>query len=164
MSGMKRNMNLGLLILIIALLVCFSAASIYYQSTYKVLVKESKTKLSELQKVTSVLFEKKEELAETSAKKETLETKYTDIKTEKETIEDELDTTKTNLESARNELLQTKDELRREKDLSLTYLSQRDEYKSQSESFQSDLNSVCSDVQDAIDGGALIDLPNDCPE
>jgi len=162
MSGMKRNMNLGLLILIIALLLCFSAASIYYQSTYKVLVKESKTKLSELQKVTSILLEKKEELAETSAKKETLETKYTDIKEEKETIEDELDTTKTNLESARNELLVTKDSLRKEQALSATYMEQRDEYKSERDALQSDLNSVCSDFQDAIDGGAVLDLPNEC--
>jgi uncharacterized protein (DUF3084 family) len=155
---MKRNINFGLLALLLAVLICFSAVAVYYSTTYGKLSKDSKSKLSELQKVTSTLLQKKEELATTSAQKETLESKYTDVKEAKETAEDELADTKSELDSTKNELLQAKEDLRKEKDLTTLYISQRDEYKSQRDAYLSDLNSVCDDWPQ---GTAL---PSDCPE
>lgn len=158
-GGMKKNLNFGLLILIIAALICFSAAAVYYQNTFKVLNKETTVKLSELQRVTSTLLEKKQELAETTANKQSLESKYTDVKQEKESVEQQLDDTKNDLESTRTELLQTKDDLRKEKDLSALYMSQRDEYKAEADAYKSDVNSLCD-----IISGTNITIPDECDE
>jgi septal ring factor EnvC (AmiA/AmiB activator) len=157
-TGLKRNINIGLLILIVALVFCFVAATVYYQMTFVQVSKNAKTKLSELQKVTSTLLQKKEELATTSAQKETLESKYTDIREAKESVEDELSDTQSELDSTKNELLQTKEDLRKEKDLSALYISQRDEYKAQRDAYLSDLNGVC----DSWPEGTA--KPSDCPE
>lgn len=157
---MKRNVNFGLLALLVAVLVCFSIAAIYYQQTFGSLSKESKSKLSELQKVTTTLLQKKEELATTSEQKKTLETKYTDVKEQKETIEEERDRLEDELDEAKSELLETKDSLKKEQELSSLYLNQRDEFKAQRDSFKSDLAGVCDYISDNLDKG--ISKPSEC--
>lgn len=160
MAGMKKNVNFGLLILITATLLCFCAAAIYYQTTFKSLSNEYKTKMSELQKVTSTLVEKKAELAETSAKQETLESKYTDVKEQKESLEDQRNRLQSELDTKKSELLQSQEDLRKEKIVSATYLSQRDEYKAARDAFKNDLDDVCDYINDNLAKG--LSMPGEC--
>ena len=145
---MKRNINLGLLILIIAVVLSFTVASVYYQVTFKNLNQESKTKLSELQKVTPTLLEKKAELAETSAKTESLTEKYTGIKSEKEELEDEVDSLEDQLDSTKNELIQTKEDLRDAEALADSYKSDYEDAQSEIAGLEDDIDDICLYLSD----------------
>jgi chromosome segregation ATPase len=143
-SFMKNNLNFGLLILILAIVLSFVAATVYYQTTFRTLNIDSKTKLSELQKVTSTLLEKKAELAETAAKEQSLTEKYTGIKSEKDELEDERDSLEDQLAAKSNELVQTKEDLRDAQALA-------DSYKSDYENAIDDIKELGSDKDDVCD-------------
>ena len=143
---MKRNINFGLLVLIIAILFCFCIAAVYYQITFRNLNQKSKTKLSELQKVTSTLVEKKAELAETSAKEETLKDKYIGVKSEKEKLADEVSSLKTQLKNKIDELLDAKTKLKNAEAVAATYLEQKEEYQRKYSSCNNDLDNVCDEL------------------
>jgi flagellar motility protein MotE (MotC chaperone) len=162
---MKHNVNIGLLILIIAILFCFSAAAIYYQTTFKRVSNEYKVKLSELQKVTSTLLEKKVELAETSAKKESLTEKYSDIKSVKETLEDENSNLKKQLDDKKNELIYAKEDLRiaeedleNQKALADSYKKERDDMEDLKNSYRTDVSALCI----IIDEQTSLPEPGEC--
>jgi len=111
MAFMKKNVNLGLLVLIIASLVLFTGFAVYYQITLKGISLEYNTKLTELQKVTKELGLQKQALNETyelKTKAETdrsaLDSKYKDISDEN--LQFQRDNT-----NLRVEVTQTKSEL-----------------------------------------------------
>ncbi|MCK4521102.1 MAG: hypothetical protein KAU20_00890 [Nanoarchaeota archaeon] len=143
MTYMKRNVNFGLLILIIATLVCFSGFAVYYQTTFKDLSQEYKVKMSELQKISSTLLLKKAELAETTQDIGKLSEKYMDVKEEKEGLKDDV----SNLESQKSSLIDQLEEKRKALEtaeaLATTYLGQRDTYKSKMDRYKSDIDDIC---------------------
>ena len=47
MAFMKRNVNLGLLVLIVASLILFTGFAVYYQTTFKGITEEYNTKLGQ---------------------------------------------------------------------------------------------------------------------
>lgn len=125
MGVMKRDVNLGLLLLIVAALLMFSGFTVYYQTTFKNVSKSFEIKLKELGTITSELEAKRGALNETSIqlqlrkqKEEDLSTKFTDVRSErdqldadKKKLELELASTKTNLASTTAKLEQTQSQL-----------------------------------------------------
>ena len=122
MAFMKRDVNFGLLILIIVSILLFSGFSVYYQTTFKDVSLEYKGKLEQLSKVTKELGAKRQELNETynlKIKAETdrkvLDERYKDVSDERNRLEDdksklqsELITTKSDLATKSVELSSTK--------------------------------------------------------
>jgi len=89
MAFMKRDVNLGLLILIIFSIFLFSGFSVYYQTTFKDISLEYQQKLKQLGKVTEDLGAKKQELNETyklrikvEEDKKILDERYKDVRDE----------------------------------------------------------------------------------
>ena len=66
MAIMKRDVNLGLLLLIVAALLMFSGFTVYYQTTFKNVSKSFETKIKELESVSKELESKRGQLNETS--------------------------------------------------------------------------------------------------
>jgi|TARA_B100000315_G_C14583465_1_gene591717 chromosome segregation ATPase len=111
MAVMKKDVNIGLLILIIASIILFSGFSVYYQTTFKDVSLEYKEKLEQLSDVTKELGTKRQELNETyslrvkaETDREALDAKYKDASDENEGLR----TDNTNL---RSEVSSTKSEL-----------------------------------------------------
>mgnify|MGYP001596750879 FL=1 len=118
---MKRDVNLGLLLLIVAALLMFSGFTVYYQTTFKNVSKSFEIKIKELEVITNELEAKRGALNETSIqlqlkkqKEEDLSTKFTDVRSErdkldadKKKLELELASTKTNLASTTAKLSET---------------------------------------------------------
>ena len=72
MAIMKRDVNFGLFILIIATLIVFAGFSTYYQKSFKNITSDYEAKLAELNEITTTLETKKAELASTSEEREKL--------------------------------------------------------------------------------------------
>lgn len=118
MTYMKRNVNLILLFLLIIIISSLVGLTTYYQTTFKVLSSSYKTKLAELEEITTNLQTEKSKLNQTSYQlqiktdRETdLSTKYSTLRkikeqleTEKAQLEGELATTKTDLAHKKIEL------------------------------------------------------------
>ena len=66
MPIMKRDVNLVLLLLIVAALLMFSGFTVYYQTTFKNVSKSYEIKLKELESVSKELESKRTQLNETS--------------------------------------------------------------------------------------------------
>ncbi len=125
MSFMKKNVNFGLMILIVATVLLFIGFTIYYQNTYSGLSGEYQQKIDELDKLTSSLQAEKTKLSETSYElkikeesEQDLSGKYEGIKSEKEKLEvdktnlqQDLASTKSNLAVKEVELTTTKNDL-----------------------------------------------------
>lgn len=125
MGVMKRDVNLGLLLLIVAALLMFSGFTVYYQTTFKNVSKSFETKIKELEVITNELEAKRGALNETSIqlqlrkqKEEDLSTKFTDVRSERDQLEAdkkklelELQNTKTTLASTTAKLEQTQSQL-----------------------------------------------------
>ena len=101
MAVMKRDVNLGLLLLIVAAIIMFSGFTVYYQTTFKNLSKTYQNELGNLQMVSKDLEAKRGQLNETSVqlqlkkqKEEDLSKKFVDTKSER----DQLETDKKKLE------------------------------------------------------------------
>ena len=111
MAFMKKDVNMGLLVLIIASIVLFSAFSVYYQTTFKDISLEYKTKLEQLSKVTTELSTQRQALNETYSLKvkaeqdrQTLDARYIDVR-------DENDGLKSDNTNLRSEVSSTKSQL-----------------------------------------------------
>ena len=66
MGIMKRDVNIGLLLLIVAAVIMFSGFTVYYQTTFKNVSKSFEIKLKELDTVTKELESKRGQLNETN--------------------------------------------------------------------------------------------------
>lgn len=125
MAFMKKDVNLGLLLLIVAAILTFSGFTVYYQTSFKNLSKTYQTQLKDLEKVTKDLEAKRGQLNETSIqlqlkqqKEEDLSKKFVDTKSERDQLEDdknkltaEVASTKGQLAAASAELASTKNTL-----------------------------------------------------
>lgn len=111
MAVMRRDVNLGLLLLIVAALVMFSGFTVYYQTTFKNVSESFEIKLKELEGVTKELEAKRGQLNESSVqlklrqqKEDALSKQFVDTASER----DQLQTTKNKLTA---DLASTKSEL-----------------------------------------------------
>ena len=125
MAYMKRNVNFGLILLIVATLLLFAGFTVYYQRTYAGLSEEYQTKINELDALTESLLAEKTKLNETSyelkikaEREQDLSSKYEDVKSDKEQLEidkallqQELSSTKSDLTAKNAELTTTKNNL-----------------------------------------------------
>jgi chromosome segregation ATPase len=107
MAYLKKNVNFGLFLLIIATLICFTAFSIYYQQNYQKLTDEYETKVTKIDDLVDTLNLEKTKLNQTSyqlrvkaEREQDLSTKYTELRNEKEQLE-------TDLASLQSQLSQT---------------------------------------------------------
>lgn len=94
MAIIKKDVNVGLLLLIVAALLMFSGFTVYYQTTFKNVSKSFETKLKELESVSKELESKRGQLNETSIqlqlkkqKEDDLSKKFTDVRGERDQLE-----------------------------------------------------------------------------
>lgn len=155
MKVMRRDVNFGLLLIIIATLICFSSFAVYYQKSFKNLSTDYYGKLDELNKVADQLTSEKTRLNQTSYQLQVKEKReselsniYTDLRTEKEKLEADLKTTQDSLNAERDKVRQTQDELT-QKMAELTS-TQNDLQKAEAESEH--LKDEVNNLEDQIDG------------
>jgi len=118
MKVMRRDVNFGLLLIIIATLICFSIFTVHYQNTFQNLSSNYYGKLNELNSVAQQLTSEKTKLNQTSyqlqvkAERESeLSNIYTDLRSEKEKLQADLNQTQDALMAEKDKLTQTQDEL-----------------------------------------------------
>ena len=118
MAYMKRNVNFGFFLLLIATLLSLAGLSIYYQTTFKDLYTDYKLKLDDLTNISSTLSSERTKLNQTSyqlmvkeEREKELSTQYTGLRTEKEKIEAEKASLQKQLTTKKAELRQRKAEL-----------------------------------------------------
>ena len=112
---MKKDVNFGLFILIIATLICFAGFTTYYQNTFENISTDYEEKISELEKVTGDLQLQKSRLNETSYelkikvdREAELSGKYDTVKSERDKFEQDTEKLTNELEKTEIELSQTK--------------------------------------------------------
>tara|TARA_Y100000310_G_scaffold339689_1_gene433176 strand:- start:2717 stop:3220 length:504 start_codon:yes stop_codon:yes gene_type:complete len=115
MAYIKQNINFGLFILIVAILIAFIGFTAFYYNTFVGINSNYEQKVKKIDELDSTLTEHKEKLSKTSIELETkakreqdLSVQYDDLRNVKE----QLDVDKANLEA---ELLDTKSELAQKK-------------------------------------------------
>ena len=125
MAAMRRDVNLGLLLMIVAALLMFSGFTVYYQTTFKKLSNTYQNELKELEKISKDLESKRGLLNDTSIqlqlrkqKEEDLSKKYVDtesqrsqLETDKKKLEVDLAGTKATLANTESKLTQTQNQL-----------------------------------------------------
>ncbi len=111
MAFMRRDVNVGLLLIIVAALIMFSGFTVYYQTTFKNVSQTYQKELSELEKVTNDLESKRNLLNETSTqlqirqqKEDELSKKFVDTKSERDTLESDKKKLEVQLASAQAQL------------------------------------------------------------
>jgi|TARA_B100000315_G_scaffold44591_1_gene39468 chromosome segregation ATPase len=156
---MKRDVNLGLLILIIVSIVLFSGFSVYYETSFKDVSLEYQEKLEQLSQVTKELVTKRQELNETYSlrvkaeqDKQTLDARYNEVRGEN----DQLSTDNTNL---RSEVINIKSDLAEKSaqlDVTRNLLAQTQSQLSSAEAerdkYRSRWDTVC-DAYTSLNGG-----------
>lgn len=118
MAFMKKDVNLGLLLLIVAAILTFSGFTVYYQTSFKNLSKTYTNQLKELEKVTNDLESKRGQLNETSVQlqlrkqsEEDLSKKFVDTKSERDQLEADKNQLTAELVSTKSQLAATSAEL-----------------------------------------------------
>ena len=154
MSFMKKDVNFGLLVLIIASILLFSGFSVYYQTTFKDVSLEYREKLEQLSDVTNQLSSKRQELNETynlRIKAETdrnaLDEKYKDVSDERERLADDKSKLQSELRTTKSDLATKSVELSSTKNL----LAQTQSSLSAANNEVSSLKSQKSNLKDEID-------------
>ena len=111
MGYMKRNINFGLLALLLGMIMVFIGFTLYYQQTFNTLASNYTTKLSQLEKVTqelskhkSILTVTKTELNQTEIDVAAISVDYEELVDAKTAVEGELATTEANLNTKISEL------------------------------------------------------------
>ncbi len=102
MAFMKKNVNFGLMLIIIAILVGFTGFSIYYQNNYLKLSKDYKGKVGELNQISNTLQTERTKLNQTSLQLEIKEEREQDISSKYNTLrslKEQLEVEKSNLKA-----------------------------------------------------------------
>ena len=160
MAFLKRDVNLGLLLLIIATLILFSGFTVYYQTNFKNVVTDYHSKLEQLKKVTGELGTEKIRLNETyklrvKAEKDikALDTQYRLLSDERDQLEDdknqlhtELSSTKTQLAEKQVQLKQTETILSQTQDSLKTANNQITSLKAKKEALEDDVEALCATI------------------
>ena len=115
---MKKDVNLGLLLLIVAALLMFSGFTVYYQTTFKNVSKSYDIKLKELEAISTELSSKRGELNQTNVQlalkkqqEDSLSKKFVDTKSERDQLESDKNKLAADLTSTKSELAGTKTKL-----------------------------------------------------
>ena len=155
MAFMKRNVNLGLLFLIVASLVLFTGFSVYYQTTLKDITLEYNTKLKDLQKVTKELGLQKTALNETyelkvKAEKDrsALDSKYKDISDENLQLEKDKTSLMVEVVQTKSELGAAQTELESKKVILAQTQADLSAEKSRVSSLKDDIKDLCTSIGD----------------
>ena len=158
MAFMRRDVNIGLLILIIASILLFSGFSVYYQTTFKNVSLEYQNKLSQLGTVTQDLAVQKERLNETYSlrikaeeDRKSLDVRYKDLSDEnsrlesdKASLQSELGSTKSSLAEKTVELEASKNLLSQTQNTLDSVRSERDALKAQKSSLKNEKEEICT--------------------
>ncbi len=157
MSFMKKDVNLGLLILVVASIILFTGFSVYYQTTFKDISMDYKNKLDNLSKVTQDLATQKQKLNETYSLRvkaeqdiKTLDKNYREINDENEKLNSDNLNLRTEVSSTKSELGEKSAKLEATQSLLTqvqadlaTTRSQRDAYKAERDSYHTKRDNVC---------------------
>jgi len=160
MAFMKKDVNLGLLLLIISTLLLFSGFTVYYQTNFKNVVTEYHDKLGQLEEVTSELGAEKVKLNETyqlrvKAEKDisALDTQYRllsderdQLESDKNKLQSELTTTKTQLAESQAKLSQTETILSQTQDSLRAANTEISSLKSRVSNLKDDIDALCATV------------------
>jgi len=158
MAFMKRDVNIGLLILIIASIILFSGFSVYYQTTFKGVSLEYQQKLNQLGQVTQELATQKQALNETyslrkkaETDKEALDVRYNDVRGENERISadntnlrSEVSSTKSQLGEKTAQLDATKNLLSQTQASLSAANSEISSLKAKRDRLEDDVNRICT--------------------
>ncbi|MDP6547668.1 MAG: hypothetical protein QF917_01770 [Candidatus Woesearchaeota archaeon] len=152
MAFMKRDVNMGLLILIIASIILFSGFSVYYQTSFKDVSLEYQDKLEQLGKVTKELTSQKQELNETYSlrvkaeeDRKVLDVRYKDVSDENERINADNANLRSEISSTKNKLAEKIAEVAATKVLLAQVQNSLDAANSKISSLKSKLDDVCDD-------------------
>ena len=155
MAFMKRDVNFGLLILIIVSIVLFSGFSVYYQTTFKDVSLEYQDKLNQLGQVTKELSSKRQELNETYSlrikaeqDRNVLDERYKDVSDENTVLISELTSTRVQLAEKKSELGATKTLLSQTQSSLSAANSQVSSLKSQKSNLKNDIDRICASLLD----------------
>lgn len=153
MAVMKRDVNIGLLLLIVAALLMFSGFTVYYQTTFKNVSRSYETKLKELESVSHELESKRGQLNDTSIqlqlkkqKEEDLSKKFTDVRSEKEQLESDKAKLQTELSSTKSLLAATSAELTSTKSQLAAQVQLAQELNRQVLNLKSDVNKLEKEI------------------
>ena len=152
MAFMKKDVNLGLLVLIIASIILFSGFSVYYQTTFKDVSLEYQNKLEQLGEVTKQLATQKQELNTTYSLKmkaeqdrRTLDARYKDVRDENDKLNADNTNLRLEISSTKSELGEKTAQLEVTQNLLTNVQTERDKYKAQRDSYKNKWNAVCDD-------------------
>ena len=162
MAFMKRDVNFGLLILIIVSIVLFSGFSVYYQTTFKDVSLEYQDKLNQLGQVTKELSSKRQELNETYSlrvkaeqDKNVLDQRYREVSDENDKISAdntnlrlEVSSTKSQLAEKSSELVATKNLLSQTQSSLSAAKGEVTALKSQRSNLKDDIDRICVSLLD----------------
>ena len=153
MAFMKKDVNFGLLVLIIISIVVFSAFSVYYQTTFKEVSLEYQTKLEQLGAVTSELATQKQELNKTYSLKtkaeqdrQALDKQYKDVSDENSALRSELIDTKSELAEKSAELDATENLLSQTQASLAAATSEVSSLKSRVSNLKDDIDRICAEL------------------
>lgn len=160
MAFMKKDVNFGLLLLIVATLLLFSGFTVYYQTNFKNVVAEYHDKLEQLQGVTTELSAEKEKLNETyqlrvKAEKDVkaLDSQYRILSNERDQLESdrnklqsELSTTKTTLAETQTKLGQTETKLSQTQTQLSQTQAELSSKKSKIDNLKDDIDALCATI------------------
>ena len=153
MAFMKKDVNMGLLLLIIASIVLFSAFSVYYQTTFKDISLEYKTKLEQLSKVTQDLAVQRQALNETYSLKikaeqdrQTLDARYNDVRDENDNLKSDNTNLRSEVSSTKSQLAEKSAELSAAQNLLAQVQTQLAAANSEITSLKSQRSSLKADI------------------
>ena len=156
MAFMKKDVNLGLLVLIIASIILFSGFTVYYQTTFKDVSLEYQNKLEQLSTVTQELATQKQALNETYSlrikaeqDKETLDARYKDVSDENENLRSELISTKSELAEKKVKLTATENLLSQTQASLSAANSEISSLKSRVSNLKEDIDRICTKLSAA---------------
>jgi len=150
MAFMIRDVNIGLLLLIIVSIILFSGFSVYYHTTFSEISLEYKTKLDQLTKVSSELVMQKQQLNETHSLKvkaeedrKVLDSRYKDVNDENEGLKADNTNLKSEISATKSSLAEKSSELTATKNLLDSTKTSLSAANSQVSRLKGDLDEVC---------------------
>jgi len=150
MAFMRRDVNFGLLILIIAAIILFSGFSVYYQTTFKSVSLDYQNKLNQLGEVTKELSTQKLKLNETYSQrvkieedKKTLDARYIDVSDENEQLNNDNSNLRSEVSSTKSQLAEKSAQLDSTKNTLAKTQADLSSANSRISSLKNDLDDVC---------------------
>lgn len=159
MTFMKKDVNLGLMVLIVASIILFSGFSVYYQTTFKDVSIEYRTKLDQLSQVTNELSSKRQELNETYSlrvkaeeDRKVLDERYKDASNENYNLRADNTNLRSEVSSTKSQLAEKSAKLAATENLLAQTQSSLSSANSKISSLNSKLDDVCDDYT-PLNGG-----------